>query len=326
MCNYNRQSKTKPFTFNELHLEGKGRLPQGGILMKQMAECSQGPTLPVLLFTVCQHFQHSKEFHLSPRRSSCVGEPFRPSPRRRGSDQVATLSWPVPVDGGPPEASRSPFATLWGAIKHTSKENKHCRQVSCILYFISSSTCAYWQCSFLPFSVRHTHAPQATARVDLSVVVEWFGPTSRGYTSSHTCAVPLLLFPHPFPLRISCVQCRKNRHPLINSKVVKILSSPKGCESSEEELNQSQPPRNIKVEPSGRKSIIKIRPENKRCCSCNTLEVTHRGHVMQMTSFSSKVMIMLGTLYIHTTWWAVLNILVWTWHHLLRESKMITEI
>lgn len=33
MCNYNRQSKTKPFTFNEFLLE-KGRLPQGGILMK----------------------------------------------------------------------------------------------------------------------------------------------------------------------------------------------------------------------------------------------------------------------------------------------------
>lgn len=49
MCNYNRQSKTKPFTFNEFLLE-KGRLPQGGILMKQMAECSQGQTLTVLLF------------------------------------------------------------------------------------------------------------------------------------------------------------------------------------------------------------------------------------------------------------------------------------
>lgn len=55
MCNYNRQSKTKPFTFNEILLE-KGRLPQGGILMKQMAECSQGPTLTVLFFTVRQHF------------------------------------------------------------------------------------------------------------------------------------------------------------------------------------------------------------------------------------------------------------------------------
>lgn len=134
----------------------------------------------------------------------------------------------------------------------------------------------------------------------LSVVVEWFGVSSRGYTSSHTCAVALLLFPHPSPLRVSCVQCRKNRYPLINSKVVKILSSPKGCESSEEELNRSLPPRNIKVEPSGRKSIIKNK--QNRCCVCNTLKVTHRGHMMQMTTFSSKVMIMLGTLYIHTTW------------------------
>lgn len=71
MCNYNRQSKTKPFTFNELLLE-KGRLPQGGILMKQMAECSQGQTLTVLLFTVCQHFQHSEELHLSLDRSLCA--------------------------------------------------------------------------------------------------------------------------------------------------------------------------------------------------------------------------------------------------------------
>lgn len=71
MCNYNRQSKTKPFTFNELLLE-KGRLPQGGILMKQMAECSQGQTQTVLLFTVCQHFQHSEELHLSLDRSLCA--------------------------------------------------------------------------------------------------------------------------------------------------------------------------------------------------------------------------------------------------------------
>lgn len=108
------------------------------------------------------------------------------------------------------------------------------------------------------FAFLHSsHTPQATTHVGLSVVVEWFGVSSCGYTSSHTCAVPLLLFPHPSPLHVSCVQCRKNRYPLINSKVVKILSSPKGCESSEEELNRSLPPRNIKVEPSGRKSIIK---------------------------------------------------------------------
>lgn len=64
MCNYNRQSKTKPFTFNEFLLE-EGRLPQGGILMKQMAECSQGQTHNVLFFTVCQHFQLSEGLHLS---------------------------------------------------------------------------------------------------------------------------------------------------------------------------------------------------------------------------------------------------------------------
>lgn len=71
MCNYNRQSKTKPFTFNEFLLE-KGRLPQGGILMKQMAECSQGQTLTVLLFTVCQHFQRSEELHLYLDLSLCA--------------------------------------------------------------------------------------------------------------------------------------------------------------------------------------------------------------------------------------------------------------
>lgn len=71
VCNYNRQSKTKPFTFNEFLLE-KGRLPQGGILMKQMAECSQGQTQTVLLFTLCQHFQHSEKLHLSLDRSLCA--------------------------------------------------------------------------------------------------------------------------------------------------------------------------------------------------------------------------------------------------------------
>lgn len=73
MCNYNRQSKTKPFTYNEFLLK-KGRLPQGGILMKQMAECAQGQTQTVLLFTVCQHFQHSEELHLSLDCSLCASE------------------------------------------------------------------------------------------------------------------------------------------------------------------------------------------------------------------------------------------------------------
>lgn len=76
MCNYNRQSKTKPFTYNEF-LSKKGRLPQGGILMKQMAECAQGQTQTVLLFTVCQHFQHSEELHLSLDCSLCASERIR---------------------------------------------------------------------------------------------------------------------------------------------------------------------------------------------------------------------------------------------------------
>lgn len=73
MYNYNWQSKTKPFTYNEFLLE-KGRLPQGGILMKQMAECSQGQTQTVLLFRVCQHFQHFEGLHLSLDRSLCASE------------------------------------------------------------------------------------------------------------------------------------------------------------------------------------------------------------------------------------------------------------
>jgi len=73
MCNYNRQSKTKPFNYNELLLE-KGRLPQGGIVMKQMAECTQGQTQTVLLFTVCQHFKHSEELHLSLDCSLCASQ------------------------------------------------------------------------------------------------------------------------------------------------------------------------------------------------------------------------------------------------------------
>lgn len=73
----------------------------------------------------------------------------------------------------------------------------------------------------LPYKPR----AMATARV----VVVWVSAMSRRYTSSHIIPVqlPLLLFSHSF-----CVKCTKNRYPLINSKAVKILSSPKGCVSS----------------------------------------------------------------------------------------------
>lgn len=90
MCNYNRQSKTKPFTFNEFLLE-KGRLPQGGILMKQMAECSQGQTQTVLLFTFCQHFQHSEEPHLSLDHSLCA------SVCERERESVCVCVWKTSV-------------------------------------------------------------------------------------------------------------------------------------------------------------------------------------------------------------------------------------
>jgi len=46
LCNYNRQSKTKPFTSNEFSSRKKGRLTQGGILMEQMVERSQGQQTP----------------------------------------------------------------------------------------------------------------------------------------------------------------------------------------------------------------------------------------------------------------------------------------
>lgn len=58
------------------------------------------------------------------------------------------------------------------------------------------------------------------------VVVTWIGAMSpAGNTSSHTIRVqfPLLLFSPIVPV----FKCRKNRYPLINSKAVKILSSPK---------------------------------------------------------------------------------------------------
>lgn len=111
-----------------------------------------------------------------------------------------------------------------------------------ILYrFISSSMCAYRQCSFfLPHSFhRHTnHEP----RLRCVWLCQCNVPQVH-IQSHHTCTVPLLLFPHS-----SCVKCRKNRYPLINSKAVKILSSPpKGCVVSLKEVStQSLPSWNRK--------------------------------------------------------------------------------
>lgn len=71
MCNYNRQSKTKPFTFNELPLE-IGRLPQRGILMKQMVDCSQGNIRTVLLFFVFCFFSLQSDICGSLRSLTCL--------------------------------------------------------------------------------------------------------------------------------------------------------------------------------------------------------------------------------------------------------------
>lgn len=85
--------------------------------------------------------------------------------------------------------------------------------------------------AFLPSPA---HRLQATAPV--CVVVMWVSKMSCRHPSSHTIPVQ---FPYCFfsPPHSSLVKCRKNRYPLINSKVVKILSSSKCCESSEDMMN-----------------------------------------------------------------------------------------
>lgn len=185
--------------------------------------------------------------------------------------------------------------------------------VCLILYFISSSTCAYWQCSFFVcfffafLRLPHTHTRSISHDSCRSVCGCWVVQHNvpRVHVQPrHTCADPLLLFfAPPLPQVLCSMQEKIDIHWSI-AKWSKYCPHQKSCESSEQELNQSL---NIKVELSGRKSIIKKtnkQKKKKRCCFCKHLKVTHRGHMMQMTTFPQKVMIMLGTLYIHTTWWA----------------------
>lgn len=114
-----------------------------------------------------------------------------------------------------------------------TQTKKHSRQVFLIFYSIPFYFNQYVCLSnnavfFLPLSI-HSHTDfgaTATVCVCVCVVVTWIGAMSpAGNTSSHTIRVqfPLLLFPPIVPV----FKCRKNRYPLINSKAVKILSSPK---------------------------------------------------------------------------------------------------
>ncbi len=120
----------------------------------------------------------------------------------------------------------------------------------------------------------------------------------------------------------SCVKCRKNRYPLIDSKEVKILSSPKGQVSSEEVLNQSLPLWNKKFEPSGSKSwSVASCNENVPLLRCIKVERLYNAN-----DNSLKIMEMLWTLYTHNWVNIAYCYLLWWWHHLLRESKINTEI
>lgn len=115
--------------------------------------------------------------------------------------------------------------------EHTNKKTLQAG-VSYILFYtvLFQPVCVLIeQCSFFfclsPFTATQTSEPQLLC-VCVCVVVTWIGAMSpAGNTSSHTIRVqfPLLLFPPIVPV----FKCRKNRYPLINSKAVKILSSPK---------------------------------------------------------------------------------------------------
>ena len=113
-----------------------------------------------------------------------------------------------------------------------TQTKKHSRQVFLIFYsipfyfnqYVCLSNNAVFFC-LSPFTATQTSEPQLLC-VCVCVVVTWIGAMSpAGNTSSHTIRVqfPLLLFPPIVPV----FKCRKNRYPLINSKAVKILSSPK---------------------------------------------------------------------------------------------------
>lgn len=219
MYNYNRQSKTKPFTFNELLL-AKGRLPQGGILMKQMAECSRGLTCPPFYSPTFSAF-----WGASPATWLLfVCEHEQPHP-------AALICW------------EWPWCLLRCYLQFCEVQLKACsiwaertRRLFCIFYSIPFYFFQYVCLStmqFLPSSLhRHTdYKPQ--------LLYVWLScgsvkcPAGTHPVTPYLCS-SLIAF---FPPHSSLVKCRKNRYPLINSKVVKILSSSKGCESSEDMMN-----------------------------------------------------------------------------------------
>lgn len=122
-----------------------------------------------------------------------------------------------------------------------------------ILYrFISSSMCAYRQSSFFihPFTATQTmsHGSYTCGCMCRSAQC----PADTRLVTPNLCS-SLIAF---FSLIVPLLNAEKNRYPLINSKAVKILSSPKGHVSSVEVSNQSLPWWNEKVEPSGRKSWL----------------------------------------------------------------------
>lgn len=139
------------------------------------------------------------------------------------------------------------------------------------------------------------------------VVVTWIGAMSpAGNTSSHTIRVqfPLSLFSPIVPV----FKCRKNRYPLINSKAVKILSSPKRSRVLVKKCWTSHCLHGTKkkVEPSGRKSWCQASCNEK----CPTPAPHQSREIIQCKwHVSLKIMDMLWALYIHTGWWTLLIII-----------------
>lgn len=273
MCNYNGQSKTKPFTFNELHSEGKGRLPQGGILMKQMAECSQGLTLPVLPFFFF--------FYSLPTFSAFWGaSPVSSALFVRGVRTILSISTLERKELGntrptnsvlrwSPHLFRFHYLQLC-ANSAINQENIHGRRAFCmfnpIFYFIQYVCLLTMQffllIFFLPSFICHIHTRSISHDYCRSVCGCWVVQRNvpRVHVQPrHTCADPLLLFFAPPPAGPVFNAEKIDIHWSI-AKWSKYSPHQKGCESSEQELNQSL---NIKVELSGRKSIIKKKKQKK---------------------------------------------------------------
>lgn len=173
------------------------------------------------------------------------------------------------------------FVTLWSAIEsmqHISRESKHSRQVFRIFYSIPfyfiQYVCLSTMQFFPPSFHRHTDYEPRLMHVWL-LCRSAQCPAGTHLVTPYLCS-SLIAFSYSSP-----VKCRKNRYPLINSKAVKILSSPKGHVSSEEVLNQSLPSWNKKVEPSGRKSwLVASCNKNVPLLRCIKVERLHNANDM----------------------------------------------